>query len=317
MKYCFIINGRAGKKTDIDALVKKIKSSCEKKSVEHDIFVSQSIESTDKYVADTAASTQGEVAFFGYGGDGTLCKTVGAVKKLDPEYKNRVFVGIIPAGTGNDFVNNFENKEAFFDIESQIDSTPIEIDLLKCNDVYSVNMINIGFDCHVVCKKEAIGRKKWLPRKFAYIFSLIITLVKKPGVTVKYSGESEEKKLLLTTFANGCFCGGGFLSNPNARLNDGLIDTIAVKNIGRLKFVSLVGKYKKGKHLDGTLDHIISHGKIEEINMVFSEETPVCVDGEVIYANELSLSVEKDALKFLVPKGAMTKNIVEREKVLS
>ena len=56
MKYCFIINGRAGKKTDIDALVKKIKSSCEKKSVEHDIFVSQSIESTDKYVADTAAS---------------------------------------------------------------------------------------------------------------------------------------------------------------------------------------------------------------------------------------------------------------------
>lgn len=317
MKYCFIINGNAGKKDNIDLLKQRIVDACDKKKIEYDVYVSASIEDADKYIFDTVSLTRGKLAFFAYGGDGTLCKTVWSVMKLSVEDRKRIFVGVIPAGTGNDFVSNFENNERFFDIEAQIDSTPLEIDLLKCNDVYSVNMINIGFDCHVVCKKEAIGRRKWLPRKFAYIFALIITLIKKPGVNVRVlsEGDGEEKKLLLTTFANGCFCGGGFYSNPNAMLNDGLIDTIAVKNIGRLKFLSLVGDYKGGRHLSGKLDHIITHGKIDEIKMSFDKETPISVDGEIIRANELCISVEKGALNFLVPNGATPKNAVVTESV--
>ena len=203
--------------------------------------------------------------------------------ELSAEQREKVSVGVVPMGTGNDFVSNFTDKERFFNIEAQIKGSAYEIDLVKCNDLYSVNMVNVGFDSHVVCKKERLGKKKWMPRKLSYIAGLVITLVRKPGLKVDLSrdGEKPEKRdLLLTTLANGAFCGGGFNSNPKASLTDGNIDCITINNVSRLKFLSLVGKYKSGTHLSGKFDSIISHFKCRKADLVFSEETPVSVDGE-------------------------------------
>jgi len=310
MKYCFIINPRAGKGDFVAKLTQSISDTCTAASVEFDTFVSSSIEDTREYVKREGTLTGNRVAFIACGGDGTLCKTVLAVMSLPKENRKNCAVGVVPVGTGNDFVSNFVNKEKFFDVDAQLGGQTYEIDLLKCNDVYSINMINIGFDCHVVCKKEEIGRRKWLPKKFAYIFSLIITLIRKPGVKAKIcvdDSDKEEKELLLTTFANGAFCGGGFNSNPTACLTDGQIDSIAVKNVGRLKFVSLVGDYKNGRHLTDKFKKIITHFKCETIEMEFDGQTPVSVDGEIIRTDKLNISVERGALCFLLPAGVRAK----------
>ena len=310
MKYCFIINPKAGKGDFVPNLSQSITEACTKVSADFDVFVSKSSDEAREYVKNTVGSSSEKVAFIACGGDGTLCKTVLAVMSLPDELRKKSAVGVIPVGTGNDFVSNFLNKEKFFDIDSQIGGETCEIDLLKCNDMYSINMINIGFDCHVVCKKEEIGRRKWLPKKFAYIFSLIITLIRKPGVKAKIcvdDSDKEEKELLLTTFANGAFCGGGFNSNPTACLTDGQIDSIAVKNIGRLKFVSLVGDYKNGRHLTDKFKKIITHFKCESVEMEFDGQTPISVDGEIIRAEKLNISVERGALCFLVPAGVRAK----------
>ncbi len=311
MKYCFIINPKAGTGTFVSELENKIKSACDEANADYDILISQGLEDTCEYIARVAKEEQsGGVAFISCGGDGTLCKTVLAVMKLPSEMRKNICVGVVPVGTGNDFVSNFTQKHLFNDIKAQLDSTTYGIDLLKCNDLYSINMINIGFDCHVVCKKEEIGRQKWLPRKFAYILSLIITLIKKPGVNVAFSkdsGEKSKKELLLTTLANGAFCGGGFNSNPKASLTDGQIDCIAVKNISRAKFVSLVGDYKKGLHLSEKFKGIIDHFKCGKADLYFDDETPVSVDGEIIRTKELHISVEREALKILLPKDVLPK----------
>ncbi len=313
MKYCFIINPKAGKGDFVETLTETIKEICSRAEVAFDVLVSKSSEAAREYISNEARVADGKVAFIGCGGDGTLCKTVLGVMSLPDEQRKNCVVGVIPVGTGNDFVSNFENKEKFFDIEAQIGGTAYDIDLLKCNDMYSINMINIGFDCHVVCKKEEIGRRKWLPKKFAYIFALIITLIRKPGVKLHLVADGEDKgdkSLLLTTFANGAFCGGGFNSNPTACLTDGQIDSIAVNNIGRMKFLSLVGDYKNGRHLTPKFEKIISHFKSKSIKMTFEKETPISVDGEVVRFNDLSISVERGALSFLLPAGINPKNVV-------
>lgn len=306
MKYCFIINPKAGKGDFVEKLTEKIKLACSRVSAAFDAFVSPSSDEAREYVTREASQADDKVAFIACGGDGTLCKTVLAVMALPEEQRKNCVVGVVPVGTGNDFVSNFANKAGFLDIEAQLCGKAYEIDLLKCNDVYSVNMINIGFDCHVVCTKEKIGRRKWLPKKFSYIFSLIITLIRKPGVKLAISvggREREEKQLLLTTFANGSFCGGGFNSNPTACLTDGQIDSIAVKNVGRIKFLSLVGAYKKGLHLSDKFKKIITHFKCEDIDIEFDEQTPISVDGEILWAEKLNLAVKRGALSFLVPEG--------------
>ncbi len=310
MKYCFIINPKAGQGTFVESLCQEIREECEARGELYDVYISESVDKTREYVLNTAAGvdSEGEVAFLACGGDGTLCKTVVSVMCLPAHLRKKVAVGIVPMGTGNDFVSNFTEKGNFKNIRAQLDSTKCEIDLLKCNDLYSINMVNIGFDSHVVCKKEDIGRKKWLPRKFAYIFALIITLIRKPGVALSLSKDGEDKvhkDLLLTTFANGCFCGGGFYSNPRANLSDGNIDCITVKNVSRTKFISLVGDYKKGKHLNEKFKNIIEHFKCKYADMYFEEETPVSVDGELIHTKELHITVERKALRILLPKNVL------------
>ncbi len=309
MKYCFIINPNAGKGQFTAEVEKNIREICEAKNADYDVFLSEDFNATKAYVEGMAQDGK-SVSFIACGGDGTLCKTVVAVMALPAKMREGVSVGVIPMGTGNDFVSNFENKELFFDIDAQLEATPYEIDLLRCNDMYSVNMINIGFDSHVVCKKEQIGQKAWVPRKLAYIISLLITLIRKPGVRVSFAsdgGEEVRKELLLTTLANGAFCGGGFNSNPKASLTDGAIDCIAVKNVGRIKFLSLVGDYKKGLHLGEKFKDIVEHFKCKGADMYLDEETPVSVDGEIVHTKELHISVEPKALTIMLPRGVVAK----------
>ncbi len=324
MKYCFIINPKAGDGTFTENLCNEIHSECQAQNKSYDIYVSESIDGTREYVLHMAEKNPDGVAFLACGGDGTLCKTVLAVMRLPAALRGNAYVGVVPMGTGNDFVSNFTAKHNFSSIKAQLNSTSCEIDLLKCNDMYSINMVNIGFDSHVVCKKEEIGRKKWLPRKFAYIFSLIITLIRKPGVRLELLQDGEKmvhKNLLLTTLANGSFCGGGFHSNPLAILNDGRIDCVAVKNISRTKFISMVGAYKKGRHLEEKFKNIVEHFKCRRADMYFDKETPVSIDGEIIRTKELHISVERNALKILLPHevlpkvGEMLREKLEANKV--
>ena len=316
MKFCFIINPNAGKGSFLEEAKTKIKEVCDKKQVSYDMFFSQSVEDAKAYIARTAALGE-EVTFFACGGDGTICKTVSAIMALPEEHRERVFLGVIPMGTGNDFVSNFENKELFFDIEAQINGTPCAIDLFKCNDTYSINMVNVGFDSHVVCTKEKIGKKAWVPRKLAYIFSLVITLVRKPGVKMSFEADGAEgvrKELLLATFANGAYCGGGFYSNPKASLFDAQIDCIAIKNVGRIRFLSLVGKYKKGTHLTEKLKNIVENFKCGGAHIYLDEETPVSVDGEIIPMREIHISVAPRALKVMLPDGVCAKGASKDEE---
>ena len=318
MKYCFVINRFAGKGKYVEELQKNIAEHCGNAGVEYDVCLSDHIGAAKEYIERLVSERKEgeEIAFFACGGDGTLCETVNAVMSLKD--KSNVFVGLIPTGTGNDSVRNFGSSEPFFDIKAQIAAKPYYIDLLNCNGMYAINMVNIGFDCEVVVKTADMKKKPFIPSKFAYIAGLVATLIKKPGVSMKASedgGEAKDARLLLTTFANGEFCGGGFHSNPRAKLNDSKIDTLFVNNISRMKFISLVSYYKKGTHLDNErFAKIIAHKKLDRIDMVFGKETNISVDGEVIQAKELSLSIESDAIGFLIPDGALSDGLdpVER-----
>ena len=198
-----------------------------------------------------------EMYVFACGGDGTLCEVVNGAAG----YGN-VAVGVIPTGTGNDFVRNFSDGGQFFDIGAQLDGSVISADLIRANGKFCVNMINVGFDSETVANTAFFRQKFFLPNRLAYTFAMLVTLIKKPGVRMEISvdGKTDESlSLLLCTFANGAYCGGGYKSNPNAHPADGSIDCLLVNNVSRLKFLSLVGQYKKGEHLNDKTKDILKN----------------------------------------------------------
>ena len=302
MKYYFIINPKSGKGKHAEELSEKIRQVCEQKSITYEIYYTKCVGDATRFVKEICSADNALPArFYACGGDGTLGEVVNAVACTEG-----ASVGIIPVGTGNDFVRNFENKDTFFDISAQIEGKEISVDLLKCNDIYAINMLNIGFDCEVVKKVASIKKNPLIPAKLAYIAGVLITLIKKPGLKAKVSvdgGELTNSTFLLTTFANGAFCGGGFHSNPYANLSDGLVDALFVENVSRTTFIGLVGSYKKGTHIVPKNDKILKNRKHEKIYFKFERTQSASIDGELFDFDELTIECIKDSAKFILPAG--------------
>ena len=306
MKYCFILNPAAGKGRVVEELEQNIQSTFQEKDLHFEIYHTTGVGDASEYVKRTVALDPLEqYRFYACGGDGTLCEVVNGVMSL--EHRERVAVGLIPSGTGNDFVRNFTYGENFHNIEAQIAATEKPIDLLRCGDMYAINMINIGFDCEVVCKTAQLKKKSWIPAKFAYIAGLLNTLIRKPCMKawISENGQApEQRHYLLSTYANGAFCGGGFYSNPKGSLNDRMIDTLFVKNISRTRFLAIVKHYKNGTHLTPKFEKIIRNEKLSRVDLTFDCDTSVSVDGEIISVRELHIETECQALSFLIPEGS-------------
>lgn len=317
MKYCFIINPASGKTDDKNALESSIREKCAVRGIEPVVMYTRKPKDAGKYILSFCDENKNEeIRFFACGGDGTLCEAVDGVARL--ENGENVSLGVVPVGTGNDFVRNFDGNERFLDIDAQLDSTAVDIDLMRCNDMYAINMVNIGFDCQVVVKTSEFKRKPFVPSKLAYIFGLVATLIKKPGAKMKVKrdgAQAEDKKLLLATFANGGFCGGGFHSNPNASLRDGSINALFVNDISRRRFLGLVGSYKSGTHLTEKNAEILKDEKAERYELSFDSPTNVSVDGEIVVMNDMIISCIPGAIKFLVPKGAVCRSDVRKEEL--
>ncbi len=320
MKHCFILNPYAGKGQSIPELKEQIERVCAERGADYEIYMTEGVGAATEYVKRKMLEVSDDrCRFYACGGDGTLSEVVNGVMESDPK---RAAVGLIPSGTGNDFARNFTEPELFFDMAAQLDSSELLIDVMRCNDRYAINMVNTGFDCEVVVKTAELKRKAWVPLKMAYIAGLVATLLKKPGVAVKTLRRGEEqvenKQYLLVTCGKGCYYGGGFHSNPKANLTDGELDCLLVNDMSRARFVMLVGDYKKGTHLTPKFEKILTHKKVDGIDVVFDHGANVSVDGEVIRYDELHVSLVPAGLCFLVPKGSAYRkeNVREKEEAL-
>ncbi len=314
MKYCFILNPAAGKGKKYKTLIPEITKGCEDRGLELDIHVTESVGDGEAYARRFLESAEGEqVRIYACGGDGTLSEVVnGAVG-----FENAA-IGVIPVGTGNDFVRNFSFGEKFFDIDAQLDGDIMALDLIKANDKYCVNTINIGFDCEVVVRMGKIKKSPLVPSQLAYIGGLVITLIDLPGAEIDVSfdgGKTVEKRsFLLSSIANGRFCGGGFKSNPIASLNDGLMDLCLIKPVTRRKFLSLVSSYKAGTHLENEkAKPIIDYIRAERVDFYFGKMHNVGIDGEVSQTESLHMEVARGALSFIVPKGILAESVMSED----
>lgn len=304
-KHIFILNPVAGKGKLQSNLREQIEHVCNAAGVDYEIHQTGAVGEATVFVRSTCEQlADTPLRFYACGGDGTLSETVNGAYGF-----SNASVGVIPVGTGNDFVRNFSHSEAFLDIEAQLQGESACLDLMQYNGKLCANMINIGFDCEVVKQTGKLKKSKLVPKGLTYVVGLAITLIRKPGVKAGVSfdgGEVQNRNMLLTSVGNGAFCGGGFHSTPLALLQDGMLDMLMIRNVSRTRFLTLVGMYKKGTfvghpRIKGVIDYV----KCKSVKYCFKGVQSICVDGEVVDVREkLEIGVVRDALRLVVPKGA-------------
>ena len=260
-------------------------------------YTTTGIRDAENAVTNFCKEYTDEIHFIVCGGDGTINEVVNGI--MSAGASDRAYFSVAPTGSGNDFVKNFNTEKK-----------KRRIDLIRYNDRYAVNMINIGFDCSVVEKTQLYKNKKLISGSMAYIMGIGNVLLHKIGqqmnitVTDEYDKASEfNGEFLLCPVANGSFCGGGFNALPLAELDDGLLDMLIVSKISKAKFIKLVGEYRSGtyigpvtKTIKPKFSDILKYIKCKKVSV--SGINGICIDGELEEMSNVNIEVVPNAITY-------------------
>ena len=100
---------------------------------------------------------------------------------------------------------------------------------------------------------------------------------------------------------NGRYYGGGFNPVPEADPQDGILEVLLVTKVSRLQVPGVVGKYKNGRYRE--LSELIRHLRTEKLTIHCDKPTPINLDGEVMIAKDIHISMAAEKLRFFYPRG--------------
>ena len=81
------------------------------------------------------------------------------------------------------------------------------------------------------------------------------------------------------------------------------MEVCLVRPISRLRFVSLLGVYTKGEHINNDkFKDIIVYRRAKKVEVEAPEGFAFSLDGEIIYQNKFTVEVVPLAVKFAAPE---------------
>lgn len=291
-RWVFIINPVAGNGFAM-SMEKKIREISEVSGINASVVFSEkrghASELSRKYADD------GFRYIIGVGGDGTFNEVAAPLVN-----RKDVVTGLVPAGTGNDFIqilgfpNRFdeENWKQFFSAKQ------ISMDAGSCNGMIFLNGMGLGFDAQVASENYTAPGEVKKGGKNKYIWQILKTLFlyKEKKMRVLSKGEMIETDCFINTVSIGRRFAGGFFLTPKAFANDGLLDVCAVKKLSlpqRLKILMMV---PKGTHIN---DKKVNYYQTEKLTIEFPEKVPYHLDGELYFGDKFDIRVIPGALNVI------------------
>ena len=300
MRHLFLINPTAGKADCTPHITAQAKALAEALGEEYEIFISSARGDCTKK-AKEAGESGIPTRLYACGGDGTFNECVNGAAG----YEN-LSLTCIPCGSGNDFIKQFKNPQAFFDLRNFADTETKTIDLMELDGNYAANICSVGFDARIGTSIDAYRRMPLLSGSRAYTASIVVNLIKgvsKPCRVEIPEGAVVEGDLTLVCVCNGSWYGGGYNPVPEASMEDGLLDVLVVKKVSRLTVAKVISAYQKGRYRD--FPDLISHFRTTSVRIVTPEDEPVNLDGELLMRKDLTIALQPGKMKLFVPKAAL------------
>ncbi len=244
--------------------------------------------------------------FICVGGDGTLHTVVNGVLNLEPSEYLKIKIGIIPIGTGNDWIKTYniskDYKKAIQIIkaENSLKQDIGKLTLVENNEIiYFNNLAGIGFDGYVVNKVHKFKNLGFL----AYLTGAIVSLTsyKKALMEISFNNTVLKEKTLMLLIGICKYSGGGMQLTKNVHPTDGLFD---ISHIHKVHLFNILGNLKGLFNGNITNHRLINTYKASslEIKVLDTQKAYIQADGELIGSGNFSVSMVKKAISFIVPK---------------
>ena len=295
MKPCIIVNPIAGSIKDLDVLLKKLRRlrpdelHLTHKPGDAETFARKAIRAGCNYVIAA-------------GGDGTLNEVVNGI--ASPRRAREICVGVVPLGTGNDFVRSLglpATLEENIDILRSKQTAPVDLVRVRSDRTrYFVNVSTGGFSGLVNEKLTPEIKHAWGP--LAYVRSAAAALPELHAYRTTIVLDGTERlsiDLYNVIIANGRFVAAGLPIAPNADPSDGLLDLVLIPKLPKPEMALLATEMVLGKHLSS---NALIFRRAKKISVRSRPGMWFNVDGEAVGNEPAVFQVVPRALNFVVSK---------------
>ncbi len=223
------------------------------------------------------------------GGDGTLHEALNGFSDFE-----NCSLGLIPAGTGNDFAAAAGiPTDAEGALSLILNTQPKPTDFMQMLGVRGINVIGTGIDVEILKRCRA---SKVLRGKFQYIVSLIVSLFKYKNYKMRSvcNGQERDHSALIACIGNGRQIGGGIRMCPQASLDDGLLDFVVCNDVKKAHIPAAFMKLMKGKILE---EDFTFFERCEQVEVFPEKKLTVQVDGELYEDLPFKVEIVRGKLK--------------------
>lgn len=230
------------------------------------------------------------------GGDGTVSEVVDAVLNLPGN--DRPEVAILPLGTANDFALACDiPTDPLAALNLAQTGKAYHVDGVKANEFHFINVASGGFGAQVT-SSTPIALKNFLGGG-AYTISGLV----QAASFIPYRGELRipnktlQKEVIIGAVCNGRQAGGGKQLAPNAIINDGLVDAVALTSFPK-EALGQVIKELTGPKTNG---QYVKRFRVPWAEWKSDIEIPINLDGEPIKAKRMRFEVLPGAIQLVLP----------------
>jgi diacylglycerol kinase (ATP) len=230
-----------------------------------------------------------------WGGDGTVNAVAAAL------VGSGTALAIIRAGSGNGLARELGiPRDASAAMHVAAGTVTRVIDAARLNGHWFVNVAGVGFDAEVAHGIAQPGARRGL-LGYLWLVARLAPGYRPREYAVSVDGEVLHTRAWLIALANSRQYGHEAIVAPQARLDDGLIDVVAVETPRVWQVVRDLPRLFSGRLQPGPRVHM-RQGRIVRIVSVAGEEMSTHVDGEPMAACQLvEVDVTQGALQVCVP----------------
>jgi diacylglycerol kinase (ATP) len=257
------------------------------------VLLSRDFEEARRFTSDAVLGGHGPVAVMG--GDGMMHLGINTVAGF---VGDRVPLGLIPAGTGNDLCRGLglEPSDPVTAAAAIAAGGRRVVDLLEVNGHFVGGVLATGFDALANARANALP---WPRGGLRYPLAAIAELrVFSPlEYRLTIDGAPRDLRAMLVAVGNTSSYGGGMQICPDADPTDGLLDVTIIHPVGRMRLLRLLPQMYSGRFVR---DPCVERLRATSITLD-GDGLLGYGDGERIAAAPLDVEVRPGALTVFAP----------------
>jgi diacylglycerol kinase (ATP) len=236
------------------------------------------------------------------GGDGTLHEVVNGLLSVE----RRVPLGIVPAGSGNDYAWNTLKlpRDPVAAVERAFSGNPIYVDAGIVNGRYFANSFSVGLDADIAVAAASLKKYPLMSGERLYYGATLRQLLFGYGRcpwlrfylnegTAQAQVNGEQRHYVLMAVTIGPTYGAGFRINPQADYSDGLFDVCTITYTPLLRALRLLPIVQRGEHAN-LPEVTFYHAKTVQIES--RSTVNIQMDGETTSATSCNAHILPKAL---------------------